>query len=271
MNLVNNLTYNGINTTAYGVFLSGEGAYNSPAKRGEIVEIPGRSGALFMDERTYENIEVTYPALIGTNDASKFRTALRSLRSDFSAVKTYARLVDTYHPDEYRLGLFRAGVETEPTFYNRAGSFELVFDCKPQRFLISGDEPIPYTASGSITNPTPFTAEPLIKVTGNGTVRIGDYQFTVKGNTETFWLDSEIMEAYVPAAEVYDFTDENDDIVTDELDFNIEFANGYVVPANKIRLIAFKNHEFPKIEPGMQRVELSGTITIEIVPRWWVL
>lgn len=271
MSLINTLQFDDLNSADYGVYLSGEGAYNAPARRGEMVTIPGKSGTLFMGEDAFENIEVTYPAFIGTKSKADFRTILRELRSDFSAVKTYARLSDTYHPDEFRLGVFRSGVETDPAYYNQAGEFDLTFDCKPQRYLTSGEVGVTFSENGVITNPTPFAARPLIKISGNGNVIIGDYQFSVQGSTDDFWLDSELYEAYIPAAEVYDWTDNLDNVMTDELQFTLEFANGYVNSANWIRYVTFKNHKFPKIEPGTQPVGVSGGIEIEIIPRWWML
>lgn len=271
MGLLNKVIFDDIDSSNYGVYIAGDGAYNAPARRGEMVTVPGRNGSLFFEEDDFENIEVTYPAFMAGTDEASFRDTLRNYRSALSSKKTYCRIEDTYHPDEFRLGVFHSGFETEPKHYTTAGDFNLVFDCKPQRFLLSGETGVTFLSNGSITNPTPFTARPLIKVTGNGTASIGDYQFTVAGSDQTFWLDSELMEAYIPAGDVYYFTDEQNTIMTDELGFDIEFADGLVTPANMLKFITFKNHEFPLIEPGTQRVELSGGIVIEIVPRWWML
>jgi len=264
------LLFNGMEAADYGVRIAGEGAYNAPARRGEMVTIPGRNGTLFVDEDSFENIEVTYPAFIGTKDARLFATRLRKLRSDFSAVKTYARLEDKYHPDEFRMGVFHAGVETDPKYYTRAGEFDLTFDCKPHRFLKSGEVPVKFSALGNIENPTPFTARPLLMVDGNGQFSIGDYQVSVSGSDEPFWIDTELMEAYVPAGDTYRFTDENNVDMTDEHGFILTFADGYVTPKNMLQYVTFKNHEFPMIEPGIQPVEVSG-LTLTIVPRWWML
>ena len=271
MGLINTLTFDGLNSADYDVFIAGDGAFDSPERRGEMVTIPGRNGTLFIDEDSFENITVTYPAFIGEKSHDKFRTKLRDLRSDFGARKTYKKLTDTYNPDEFRLAVFHNGIETDPKCNVRAGSFNISFDCKPQRFLNSGEIPVTYTANGEITNPTPFAASPLLKVTGNGLITIGDYQVSVTGNEGTFWIDSELMEAYIPAAEVYKWTDEGEEIITDEHGFDLEFANGLVYPANMLKYVTFKNHLFPKIEPGIQPVELSGITELVIIPRWWLL
>lgn len=275
MGLLNHLTYDGVDSSDFGVFISGEGAFDAPARRGEMISIPGRNGSLFMDEGVFENITVEYPAFIGTGYEELFRTKLGDLRSALSSRGNYKRLTDTYHPDEFRLGVFRDGLEVDPQHITRAGGFTMKFDCKPQRFLVSGEESFVFTQNGTITNPTLFESSPLIKVTGNGTVAIGDngeYRFIVSGNTGTIWIDSEIMEAYFPAGELYPWTDENGNQITQELEIGLEFIDGTVYPTNMLSYIEFVNSEMPRIPPGEQPVRMSPTIIeLEIIPRWWRL
>ena len=275
MGLLNHLTYDGVDSSSFGVFISGEGAFDAPARRGEMISIPGRNGSLFMDEGVFENITVEYPAFIGTGYEELFRTKLGDLRSALSSRGNYKRLTDTYHPDEFRLGVFREGLEVDPQHITRAGGFTMKFDCKPQRFLISGEESFVFTANGSITNPTLFESSPLIKVTGNGTVAIGEngkYRFIVSNNPGSIWIDSEIMEAYLPAGTLYPWTDENGEQLTQELEIGLELIDGTVYPTNMLGYIEFVNSVMPKIPPGVQPVRMSPTITeLEIIPRWWRL
>ncbi|WP_407385051.1 hypothetical protein [Ruminococcus sp.] len=275
MGLLNHLTYDGVDSSDFGVFISGEGVFDAPARRGEMISIPGRNGSLFMDEGVFENITVEYPAFIGTGYEELFRTKLGDLRSALSSRGNYKRLTDTYHPDEFRLGVFREGLEVDPQHITRAGGFTMKFDCKPQRFLISGEDPVIFTANGSITNPTLFESSPLIKVTGNGTVAIGEngkYRFIISGNTGTIWIDSEIMEAYLPSGTLYPWTDENGDQLTQELEIGLELLDGSNYPTNMLGYIEFVDSKMPKIPPGEQPVRMSPTITqLEIIPRWWRL
>ena len=272
MGLLNHLTYDGVDSSSFGVFISGEGAFDAPARRGEMISIPGRNGSLFMDEGVFENITVEYPAFIGTGYEELFRTKLGDLRSALSSRGNYKRLTDTYHPEEFRLGVFREGLEVDPQHITRAGGFTMKFDCKPQRFLLSGELPQIFATNGSITNPTLFASSPLIKVTGNGTVAIGDYIFRVSGNYTTIWIDTEIMEAYLPAGELHDLTDENNEVITQEIGINIEINDGFINPLNMLSYIEFVNSIMPKIEPGEVEIRKSDTITmLEIIPRWWRL
>lgn len=275
MGLLNHLTYDGVDSSSFGVFISGDGVFDAPARRGEMISIPGRNGSLFMDEGVFENIVVEYPAFIGTGYEDLFRTKLGDLRSWLTSRGNYKRLTDTYHPDEFRLGVYREGLEVDPQHITRAGEFTMKFDCKPQRFLISGEDSVLFFENGSIINPTLFESSPLIRVTGNGTVAIGEngkYRFIVSNNTGTIWIDSEIMEAYLPAGTLYPWTDENGNQLTQELEIGLELIDGTVYPTNMLNYIEFVNSVMPKIPPGEQPVRMSPTITqLEIIPRWWCL
>ena len=275
MGLLNHLTYDGVDSSSFGVFISGEGVFDAPARRGEMISIPGRNGSLFMDEGVFENITVEYPAFIGTGYEELFRTKLGDLRSALSSRGNYKRLTDTYHPDEFRLGIFREGLEVDPQHITRAGGFTIKFDCKPQRFLVSGEDPVFFYENGTIINPTPFESSPLIGVTGNGTVAIGEngkYRFIVSNNTGTIWIDSEIMEAYLPAGTLYPWTDEDGNQLTQELEIGLELMDGTVYPTNMLSYIEFVNSEMPRIPPGEQPIRMSPTIMqLEIIPRWWRL
>lgn len=272
MGLLNHLTFDGVDSSDFGVFISGEGAFDAPARRGEMISIPGRNGSLFMDEGVFENITVEYPAFIGTGYEELFRTKLGDLRSALSSRGNYKRLTDTYHPDEFRLGIFREGLEVDPQHITRAGGFTMKFDCKPQRFLVSGEDPVMFTAKGTIVNPTLFESSPLIRVTGNGTVAIGDYRFTVSNTHETITIDSDLMEVYIPADPIYDLTEENGVVITDELDDAIEISAGHDNPVSMTKYVEFLNNVLPKIAPGEVAVRMtSGIRSVEIVPRWWRL
>ena len=272
MGLLNHLTYDGVDSSSFGVFISGDGVFDAPARRGEMISIPGRNGSLFMDEGVFENITVEYPAFIGTGYEAIFRNKLGDLRSWLSSRGDYKRLTDTYHPDEFRLGVFREGLEVDPQHMTRAGGFTMKFDCKPQRFLLSGEVPFIFLENGTILNPTLFASSPLIKVTGNGTVAIGNYIFNVKDNDTVLIIDTEIMDVYVPAADKYFLTDDSDHIITNEIEIEIEVVNGNIYPLNMNNKVEFANSIIPKIEPGEIQIKKSATITkLEIIPRWWRL
>lgn len=271
MGLLNHLTYDGVDSSSFGVFISGDGVFDAPARRGEMISIPGRNGSLFMDEGAFENITVEYPAFIGTGYEDTFRTKLGDLRSWMTSRGNYKRLADTYHPDEFRLGVYREGLEVDPEVITRAGEFTLKFDCKPQRYLVSGENPIVLTSGALITNPTLFYAKPLLKVIGNGTVRIEPYEFIVSGNEGEIWIDSEILESYALVHVLHNLTDETYVNITDEKNRIIQVSKE-AVPQGMEALVEFVDYVYPQIKPGKVPVWVSpGIEELTIIPRWWVL
>ena len=143
----NYLTFDGISTADYGVEISGEGVFDAPARVYEMIEIPGRNGALAIDQGRYENAVVTYPAYNYEADLSTFAQRLSDLRNALGSRTGYKRLTDTFHPDEYRLGIFKSGLEVKPVKYNTASEFDITFDCKPQRYLTSGETQVDVTSA----------------------------------------------------------------------------------------------------------------------------
>ena len=272
MGLLNTITFDGKALSDFGVFLGGDGAFNSPARVGEMVHIPGRNGSLWMDENCFENIEVTYPAFIGTQEETNFASRLMEVRSWLASREGYCRLEDTYHADEYRLAVFKAAVEADPVHYTRAGNFDITFDAKPQRFLKSGDAPVEFQTNGFITNPTLFESLPVIAVTGNGRVNVAGHLFTVSDTTQTIYIDSELMEVFIPGHDPEELTEENSLVITDELMLPIEVYGGNRTPINMNSHVSFADYEFPRIGPGEQPVAFdSGIESVVIYPRWWRL
>jgi phage-related protein len=117
------------------------------------------------------------------------------------------------------------------------------FNCKPQTFLRSGDQKLTFTGTGTIFNPTMFTAKPLLRIFGKGTVDIGDESITVLSNDSYTDVDCESEEAYM------------DDAAS---------------PRNN--LVRVSGDDFPVLPPGQTHIRLSGGIQkLEVIPRWWKL
>lgn len=166
------LIFDGKSSRSYGVYITGEAVYNAPEREVEMISIPGRNGQLALDKGRFENIEVTYPAGIYAETEADFAQAISDFRNFLCSRSGYVRLTDEYNPNEYRMAIYKSGLEVE-TALLRAGEFEIVFDCKPQRFLTSGETKQTIASSGdTITNPTLFDAGPLLEVTGYGKITL---------------------------------------------------------------------------------------------------
>lgn len=232
--MINYLTYDGKNLRDFGVYVNGTYTFSSPERSINRIVIPGRNGTLTIDNKRYENMQVSYESFIINN----FQENIEALRNYLGSAAGYRRLEETYHPNEYRMARFVSGLEVEATPLLREGNFTMIFDCMPQRFLKEGEIPVEYTTNGSIFNKTMQPAKPLLRVWGNGTVGIGDATLTLAGTTNYTDIDCESMDAY------YGATNRNDKI----------------------------SGTFPVINPGSNGVSLGGSVTkVQITPRWWIL
>ena len=119
-----------------------------------------------------------------------------------------------------------------------AGEFDLTFNCKPQRFLKSGEDAITFTSGGSVLNETMQTAKPLLRVYGTGTFSIGGATMTISSANVYTDIDCDLMNAFKGTTN----------------------CNGNI------------SGTFAALAPGDNAITLGSGITkIEITPRWWVL
>lgn len=177
---VNSIIFGGVNSADYGIYISGEGVFNAPKRDVEMISIPGRNGAFALDKGRFENIEVTYPAFnFEPDDYASFAQNLSDFRNAISSLRGYQRLTDTFHPDEYRMATYISGLEVKPIKYNTASEFNIVFDCKPQRWLMSGEAAIEVESGTTLLNPTMFESSPMLEVEGYGNINLNGFDITI--------------------------------------------------------------------------------------------
>lgn len=269
MAIFNSLTFDGINSLEFGIYVTGSAVWNAPERDVSMIVIPGRNGNLALDNGRFENIEVTYPAGVFADSMEEYAEKIRAFRNQLVSRYNYVKLYDTYNPDEYRLALYKSGLEANPVRYNSAAEFDITFECKPQRFLKEGDEEAPLTEDGylithsgayivthngrnilvkkglgKLVNPTEFASQPLIIAKGTGTIGIGNQIITITGTaTQTIYIDCESMEIYTKQGPI-------------------------ITPASS--LVSFNTNEFPTIPPGESGFNYT-TSSVQIIPRWWRL
>lgn len=136
----NYFTLNGRSSSDWGIVASKDNGFDAPERDVSAIEVPGRNGELHIDNGRWRNIDVTYNDCVIERD---FTERFGDFRAFCARQRGYQRLEDTFHPDEYRLADMTQGIKVSSvgTRYN-AGKFDLTFNCKPQRFLKSGEEPI---------------------------------------------------------------------------------------------------------------------------------
>lgn len=164
-------TFDGETSKKYNTHITGQGVFNAPVRAVEMVNIPNRNGAFALDQGYFENVELTYEASIVADTPAEFSQAVSDLRNWLCSKKGYCRLEDDYNPNEYRMAVYKSGLEVEP-FLVTSGKFDIVFDCKPQRFLTSGETAVSVVSGDTITNPTLFESHPMLEVEGYGNIDI---------------------------------------------------------------------------------------------------
>ena len=225
--------FNGESSADFGVWISGGGTYNAPARDVTVQSVPGRNGVVTFDNGRYENITLTYPAFI----SQRFAPRIEAFRAFLTSQIGYHRLEDSYHPDEYRLAVYKSGLAVNTSPRNIAGTFNIVFDCKPQRFLKEGESFKPVASGAALFNPTRFDALPLIVCTGNGSITVNGTEMEISGNTGQIYIDCDTQNAYLGATN----------------------KNGKIT------------QNFPKLSPGENEVTYTDLTDVQICPRWWTL
>lgn len=168
------LIFDDIDSRNYGVYITGKAVYNAPGREVEMITIAGRNGQLALDKGRFENIEVTYPAGIFADNQADYAKAIFDFRNALCSKVGYQRLTDEYNVDAYRMAVYKSGLEVSSV--NSAGEFQITFDCKPQRFLMSGEAPITVSSGDTILNPTHFESKPMLEVEGYGTIGFNGFE-----------------------------------------------------------------------------------------------
>lgn len=139
------------------------------------------AGDLIVEAGEFDNVDISYPAGI-MHDFDSDELGGWELFSSFllSRSDAYYRLEDEYHPLYYRMARFVPGIAPRVGTLNRSGQFNVTFDCKPQKYLLSGESEYVITEAYTplrLDNPTRFRAYPEIELVPHVTVDFEVYDF----------------------------------------------------------------------------------------------
>lgn len=231
------MIYNGKNLRDFHVDYMDESAFLVvPKPSFTTTSVVGRNGDLRYFNNRYENISVNCKSII----FGDFRRYYGGLAAFLTQDQRYHKLEGFRELDTYRM----AAVESigEPTLGNfaRRGLFTITFDCKPFRYLRTGDDVIEYTQSGSIYSEYIIPAKPLLRVYGYGTITIGTGTLEIASGAGTYTdIDCDRKDAYRG---------------TDNL--------------NKYLIVT----KWPELVCGDNAITIPSTVTkIELTPRWVML
>lgn len=225
------LYYNGKSSGDFEAYITNAGVYKAPVHSYESVSVPGRNGNLIFDNDKFDNVDVSYPAII----VDHFDQNFDDLKAYYLSINGYQRLEDTYHPEEYYLAVFRGFDDIKVLKDHDAGTLVLSFERKPQKYLKSGEKKLSSTSSMSLLNPTRYRALPLIRLYGSGTFTIGSVSLVLSTSSSYVDIDCEAQEALQSGQNQ-----------------NITLSNGV----------------FPYLTPGLNSISYTGS-RYEITPRWF--
>ncbi len=235
------LTFNGVNSDSLDVIVEKYPERVIPERIVETVRVPGRNGTLTRTQG-FANVVQDYDVYVSA-EAAGLPSASAAMAAWLLAPEGYQRLEDSYNSGEYRMGRLIQNADLQ-NFFNKYGRATLSFDCLPQRWLTSGETATTYTVNTTITNPTKFTALPLIEVVGTGDIvfSLGGFSVAIEDLVSSITLDCEAQNAYDGQ---------------DNLNSSITLSDG----------------EFPQLAPGSNSLTITtGSVTsITITPRWWTI
>ena len=234
-NVIGHLTYDGRDCRDFGVVVSSINTHTAPQRAVEEIVIAGRNGTLTIDQGRFENIMISYVAMILDGFTERFD----EFKAFIMSRTGYKRLEDSFNPAYYRLAKIHETIEPAVTLMDAAGKFEIPFDCDPRRFLKSGEDEITITANTVVYNPTYYDAKPLLKVTGTGTITINGKTITITENSTYIMIDLETLNAYNNGVSMNDKVSITDGTVLKSGDNNISIS--------------------------------SGISSVVIMPRWWTI
>lgn len=238
--MINTIRFNNNDlTSVYGVSYDGSQLFDTPDKDVTFFPIPGKNGDLSISNDRFNNIEISINCFIRTNFKENYSNLINFLASQ----EGYGRLETSTEDDIYREAAFVKGIQPDTGAFLKYGQFTLVFNCKPQKWLKSGEVAINLTTTTTtVNNPTNFTAKPLFEMVSTGKITVGSNAVQLTANTSTTFIDSEIQDAYEGTI------NRNGDLI---------ITNG-----------------FPVLVSGNNTITLSsrGTgFTLKMYPRWWKL
>ena len=107
--------------------------------------IPGRNGDEVQDDGTYANVVQPYEVWFNGQPFGGFNSGAALVANWLLGPKGYQRLEDSYDPETYRMALYTGPMDIT-NWMLRRGRATLEFDCKPERWLKSGQIPVTVTS-----------------------------------------------------------------------------------------------------------------------------
>jgi len=243
MQRIDYFVYDGVSSVDFGMRTYGLRVLTAPKPDISEIVIPGRNGVLHQYNDRFGDATVSY-SVVAIEDALSSNVPLKvtDMIDYLISKKGYCRLEDSFRPEEYRMAVYKGSDRMKATMHEEAVGIVLTFSARPERWLKDGEIRRECKSGGALFNPTQFTAKPLLRAYGTGTLTVSNSagSTSVKINSANVYtdIDCELQEAFKGAA---------------NCNGNIQLPSG----------------DFPNLTPGENRFSYSGISRLEVVPRWY--
>lgn len=171
---MNYFVFDDIDTRDYsGIYVSFSNVDKTPKRVYDVVNIPARNGAFYIDKQRFEDVEHSYYVIALTKAIGS------QFINDLAGKVGHYRLEDSFNTDEFYSAVFTSGADIKITSQRDKNTFKVTFTRKPQRWLTSGETAVSVADGGTLDNPTPFASSPLLEVDGYGSIDIGEQTVSV--------------------------------------------------------------------------------------------
>lgn len=168
------IIFDGVSSSDYGIRVEKQPNYEVPTRNCTASHVPGRNGDIILYSGSYDNVNRQYDCSFGSMNKD-FHDFINGITEWLYSSRGYCRLEDSYEPDYFRLARYDSNLSVENIF-NHGGKFNLTFNCKPQKFLKTGEKKIDFSfrekPKSIIFNPTKFDSLPIITIRSKGLSRI---------------------------------------------------------------------------------------------------
>ena len=118
------------------------------ARKFRQYNIPGRNGDVFFQDDAWENVIVPYEIYAGGDVDGQAQTDWTDIAAKLSQ-KGYQTLEDTYDTTHFRKAVFNGPIDIENA-WNTHGRATIEFNCRPERYLKSGNTPVTFAAGAAL-------------------------------------------------------------------------------------------------------------------------
>jgi phage-related protein len=233
--------FDGVSSDTVNTLIQNRPLIEAPSRKVEWRSTYGVDGTVPFDEGAYDNTNLELIMLTNGKNVIADRQALYNL---IDTRGVYKEFIPYFDPDKIYRVMLNDKVQFENKHhFGQTQSLSAKFTVKPYKYLVNNSPTITSSKTINLNNPTNYTAQPIIKITGSGavTLNINGVIFSIKNVPTNVTIESERYIAYQ------------------------EGSNGVLISMNH----QISSREYPIFKPGANSIVVTGTVTqIHIEPRW---